>query len=71
VSTLLKVRNDSLALALDIAATARLKIHDDDKERHLIEALTAGTTASALHGLTAGLNTPPNVKVKVDNLPRQ
>jgi len=57
---LLKVRNESAALALDIAATARLKLYDEDKEARLIEALIAGSANSALSTIAEGLSKPPS-----------
>jgi hypothetical protein len=48
----LKVRSESQALALDIAATTRLKLYDEEREKRLLEALTAGAAAGALSGLT-------------------
>jgi hypothetical protein len=58
------VRNESAALALDIAATARLKLYDEDKEARLIEALIAGSTNSALSSIASGLNQAPKPSVR-------
>ena len=71
LSVRLKVRNESQALALDIAATARLKIYDEERDRAMIEAMTASATMNTLNGLTAGLSQPAKVKPNIGNLPRQ
>lgn len=71
VSSLLKVSNESQALALDIAATARLKIYDDDKEKRMIEAMVAGTATQAMNGIAAGFSGTKNAPKPNANLPRQ
>lgn len=70
-SSLLKIRNESQALAFDIAATARLKIYDDDKEKRMLEAMTAGAAMNTMQGMTAGLGAAKNTPKPNANLPRQ
>lgn len=71
MSQLLKERSESRALALDIAATARLKIYDEEKEARLIEALMTGSTNMAVNAITSGFNQArPSSKPNHD-LPRQ
>jgi hypothetical protein len=71
LSARLKVRNESQALALDIAATARLKVYDEERDRAMIEALTSAATMNTLNGLTAGLSQLPKINPQIHNLPRQ
>lgn len=59
MSSLLKVRSESQALALDIAATTRLKIYDEDRDTKMIEALVTGSANSALSTIASGLSQPP------------
>lgn len=69
LSSRLKVCSESLALALDIAATARLKVYDEEKEARLIEALVTGSTTQAVNAITAGFSkAAPKLN---HNLPRQ
>lgn len=68
-SSLLKIRNESRALAFDITATARLKIYDDDKEKRMLEAMAAGAAMNTMQGMTAGLG--KNIPKLNADLPRQ
>lgn len=71
MSQLLKERSESRALALDIAATARLKIYDEEKEARLIEALMTSSTNMAVNAITSGFNQAQSSSKPNHNLPRQ
>lgn len=71
LSSRLKVRSESLALALDITATARLKIYDEEKEARLIEALATGSTNMAVNAITQGFNQASSESRLNRNIPRQ